>query len=169
MICPACGHRWKAGGPKLSVPDDLFRRTCEEAAGNISETARRLGMKTQAALTRAKVLGIPATGHSFRYAHITDVMVLDAWRNNPTLNDAARELGMTHGVLSARLRDLPEYREHRKRDAHRTQHARAKIIAEAVAKAGGNFSAAALELGLSRERVRQLWNRDVMNQPEQES
>ena len=163
MQCPACGHQWKASGVKSQIDEAALRAAYEKADGNISQVARELGHKYQVVRVRATGLGLKGTGHRNRRPDITDEMMLEVLQKHGSHAKAAEQLRVNYSLIRNRLKGLPAYEawkvEARKQRRISSQHLRNEEIAKAVAEAGGNLTGAAVILGLTRERVRQLWNR----------
>ncbi|KKL90260.1 hypothetical protein LCGC14_1906470 [marine sediment metagenome] len=163
MKCPNCNHEWQFSGVRSKIEESVFRAAVEAAHGNVSQAARDLGMKTITAGVYARRLGINRTFNKHR-PWLTNDMILDAYKTHKNIDIAAESLDIPESTFFSRLRDIAEYREMRRAKKNTKSQARSLEVARAMVESNGNMAGAAVLLGLSRERVRQLWNKSRDNQ-----
>ena len=165
MLCPKCKHRWQVFGPRPKVSDQRFIVAYNKNDGVVSAAARTLGMHIAAAQVQAGRLGLKAKGYAGqrRYPQVSAAKVLKAWMDGRGAARGAALMGMPFTVFYDRLRNIKEFRENPTRFVGQNQRKRmVNEIVKALAKANGNYAEAALMLGVSRERMRQLVERDVV-------
>jgi len=160
MKCPKCNHQWQNSGVKLMIEESAFRAAVEAAHGNVSQAARDLGMKMVTAASYARKLGINRKFNK-RRPWIKNDMILEAYKTHNICDIAAESLDMPHSTFYSRLRDIPEYREMRRFKKSTKLQLRSLEVAKAMVEANGNMAGAAVLLGISRERIRQIWKKSL--------
>lgn len=166
MKCPKCKHEWIAFGRKPSVSDKQVQAAYKHTKGNVYQAARYLKVNVAAFQKRCWTLGLKATGHrkQNRFPEISNSQIEKAWLEMGGVVKGAAVLNMPPSVFYSRLRDTTAHRENPRRFSGQMS-ARKRTVAElakVVAKCNGNYSEAALVLGVSRERIRQLVERDIV-------
>ena len=165
MRCPKCKHEWIAFGQKPRVSDNRIREAMKQSKGNAAHAARLTGMKVVSLYARICKLGIKSTGYKkkHRYEHISNDDISKAWLDFGDQGRAASSLKMSLPAFRSRLQDVKEYRDNPRRFSGNNPRVRTvKMLVKALAEHDGNYSETALALGVSRQRIQQLVERDVI-------
>ena len=165
MKCPKCKHEWQHSGVKPQLSEKQIRQAFARTKGNISQAARLTGVKIVSFQARCRKLGLRGSGYrkKHRFEHVSNSQIAKAWLDFGNAVKAADSLGMGYEAFRSRLVDTKEHRA----DPTRFRGIKAKkrtvvALGKELAKHNWNYSETALALGVSRERIRQLVERDVI-------